>query len=320
MIRRILAALDGSARAVSVFDAAAEMAARFGATLRLFRAIHVPPEFPAAAAGSRSDPLPTHLAQRAQADLARIATRDSARLVMVESPIVRVGDPWRLIIDVSDESTPTSSWSAATAITRSTASWAPRPHGSPTSHTGACSWCTSASTGYWPWMQTRRTGRGHREAGGSAAAARVDVAAATAALPIPATLGATDLARLAVLGAADAGALSIPGPAGSRRSESDDERDWSDSSSDPLHASHLRRLPSKSCADAACTWPRSVERADWLGAVARPSEPARWPTADRSGHCPSVRANIAAIARATRAEPIPRAYASVAPGAIDRLS
>jgi len=103
MIRRILVALDGSARAVSVFDAAAEIAARFGASLRPFRAIHVPPEFPAAAAGSRADPLPAHLAQRAQDDLARIAARDSARLVTVEASIVRIGDPWRLIIDVSDE-------------------------------------------------------------------------------------------------------------------------------------------------------------------------------------------------------------------------
>ena len=48
MISRILVALDGSDRAPGVFAAAVELAARFRAALQPFRAVTVPPEFPAA--------------------------------------------------------------------------------------------------------------------------------------------------------------------------------------------------------------------------------------------------------------------------------
>jgi nucleotide-binding universal stress UspA family protein len=103
VIRRILVALDGSTRAPGVFDAAAEMAVRFGATLRPFRAIFVPPEFPPAAAGSRADPLPSRLVQQAYDELARISQRASLRVVRLEAPTVRMGEPWRLIIEVSED-------------------------------------------------------------------------------------------------------------------------------------------------------------------------------------------------------------------------
>jgi hypothetical protein len=63
VITKVLVALDGSARAPGVFDAAAEVAMLFGATLHPFRALFVPPEFPAAAVGSHSDPLPLHLSK-----------------------------------------------------------------------------------------------------------------------------------------------------------------------------------------------------------------------------------------------------------------
>jgi nucleotide-binding universal stress UspA family protein len=103
MIDRILVALDGSARAPGVFDVAADIGARFGATLQPFRAIFVPPEFPPAAAGSRADPLPSRLIQQALDDVARIVSQARPRNLVTKLPIVRIGDPSRLIITVSDE-------------------------------------------------------------------------------------------------------------------------------------------------------------------------------------------------------------------------
>ena len=61
MIARVLVALDDSARAEGVFDAASEIAQRFAARLHPLRVVSVPPEFPAAAAGSLADPLSTYL-------------------------------------------------------------------------------------------------------------------------------------------------------------------------------------------------------------------------------------------------------------------
>jgi universal stress protein F len=101
MIAKLLVALDGSVRAPSVFDAAVEVAARFGAGLQPFRAIFVPPEFPAAAAGSQRDPLPEHLSKAALDELVRLVAR--APDLAIAKPIVRVGQPWRLILEVADE-------------------------------------------------------------------------------------------------------------------------------------------------------------------------------------------------------------------------
>ena len=103
MIARVLVALDGSPRAPGVFDAAAVMAARFAATLFPFRALSVPPEFPAAAAGSRSDVLPDYLTRVALADLLRLVARPAATGVHVDTPTMRFGSPWRLIIEMSEE-------------------------------------------------------------------------------------------------------------------------------------------------------------------------------------------------------------------------
>jgi universal stress protein A len=103
VIARVLVALDGSPRAPGVFDAAAELAARFGATLFPFRALFVPPEFPPAAAGSRADTLPDHLSKVAIDDLLRLAARPALVGARIEAPTVRLGTPWRLIIELSDE-------------------------------------------------------------------------------------------------------------------------------------------------------------------------------------------------------------------------
>jgi universal stress protein A len=103
VIARVLVALDGSPRAPGVFDASAEISARFGATLFPFRALFVPPEFPAAAAGSRADALPDHMSRVAIDDLLRLAERPAPLGVRIAAPTVRVGTPWRLIIELSDK-------------------------------------------------------------------------------------------------------------------------------------------------------------------------------------------------------------------------
>ncbi len=74
MIRVILAALDRSSRASGVFQAASQLAARFGARLHVFRAITIPPEFPAAGAGgAKKDRLGPYLKTEALDELARLA-------------------------------------------------------------------------------------------------------------------------------------------------------------------------------------------------------------------------------------------------------
>jgi nucleotide-binding universal stress UspA family protein len=102
MIAKILVALDGSPRAAGVFDAAAEVALRFAAVLYPFRAIFVPPEFPAAAAGSPRDFLSEHMSTAAIHEVALLTTTRAPQLG-VDAPIVRLGQPWRLILEVADE-------------------------------------------------------------------------------------------------------------------------------------------------------------------------------------------------------------------------
>lgn len=101
MIQKILVALDGSLRAPAVFDAAAEIAERFGATLAVLRVIDVPPEFPAAAAGSLRDALPELLTRVALTELDFIVLRNPR--VTRELPLVRAGTPWRVILEVGDQ-------------------------------------------------------------------------------------------------------------------------------------------------------------------------------------------------------------------------
>jgi nucleotide-binding universal stress UspA family protein len=101
MIATILVALDGSPRAPGVFDAAAEVATRFGAALQPVRAIFVPPEFPAAGAGGHRDMLAEYLSKEAYDELVLLASRLPP--LAVATPIVRVGQPWRTILELADE-------------------------------------------------------------------------------------------------------------------------------------------------------------------------------------------------------------------------
>jgi len=101
MFQKILVAVDVSERAVAVFDAAAALAEKLGATLRVVQVISVPAEFPPAAAASHVDPLPAHLTALAVRYLKELAER--APLIATDEPIVAVGQPWRAILDTARE-------------------------------------------------------------------------------------------------------------------------------------------------------------------------------------------------------------------------
>ena len=100
MISRILVALDGSDQSARVFLSASKLARPFSAKLFLFRAIEIPPEFPASAFGSLRDPLPQVMEENAIRDLIEIA--QGAPDVPIEQPFVGHGPPWRAILDGAD--------------------------------------------------------------------------------------------------------------------------------------------------------------------------------------------------------------------------
>lgn len=101
MIHRILVALDDTAIAPRVLAVATEIAERFDAELHCFRAVMVPPEFPAAAANAApDDPLPAHLADEAAAALRGLAAGNPRALA--HPPEIGFGDPWRAIVEAGD--------------------------------------------------------------------------------------------------------------------------------------------------------------------------------------------------------------------------
>jgi nucleotide-binding universal stress UspA family protein len=102
MFHKILAAVDASERAPAVFDIASELARTMGARLYVARAITVPPEFPAAAAGSPADPLVARMAAIAMQDMTTLIARTSDD-VAIQPPIVRLGVPWKVILEIADE-------------------------------------------------------------------------------------------------------------------------------------------------------------------------------------------------------------------------
>jgi len=101
MLSRILVAVDASERMHGVFDAAAELAHKFHATLYVVRAITISPEFPPAAAGSEADPLPGHLKRAAFADLTLLWTR--APELAPTMPIVAFGQPSKVILEIAQD-------------------------------------------------------------------------------------------------------------------------------------------------------------------------------------------------------------------------
>jgi universal stress protein F len=102
VIARVLVAVDASPRAPAVVAAAVEIASRFGATVTLFRALSIPPDFPPAAHVGPADALPAFLTQEALAALHTLQGTLPPG-VLADAPIVRVGQSWRAILQVADD-------------------------------------------------------------------------------------------------------------------------------------------------------------------------------------------------------------------------
>jgi nucleotide-binding universal stress UspA family protein len=102
MFQKILAAVDGSEREQGVFDLAVDVARLSGARLYVMRVVLIPPEFPAAAAGSPADPLVSKMAAGAMQDLSRMIA-GAPDDVSMQPPIVRLGVPWKVILDIAEE-------------------------------------------------------------------------------------------------------------------------------------------------------------------------------------------------------------------------
>jgi nucleotide-binding universal stress UspA family protein len=98
VIESILVALDASALAPRVLSAALDLADALDATVVLFRAITIPPEFPPAAHVGQ-DPLPAFLEREAMEQLEALA-RGDARPIETELVVSR-GQPWRAIVDAA---------------------------------------------------------------------------------------------------------------------------------------------------------------------------------------------------------------------------
>ncbi len=97
---RVLAALDSTPRAQRVLESAVEVAECLEATVVPFRAVQVPPEFPAAAAFTPHDELPEFLVRQGHCDLKRMMAATSSR--RLTEPVVRIGQPWRSIVEAAD--------------------------------------------------------------------------------------------------------------------------------------------------------------------------------------------------------------------------
>ena len=95
MFTKILAAVDGSARAAGVANTALEVARRFGGKVHLYRAIEMPPDLVAAGANP-PDTLRPVLEQRVREELAALSR--NLPEAIVEPPSVMHGQPWRDII------------------------------------------------------------------------------------------------------------------------------------------------------------------------------------------------------------------------------
>jgi len=94
----ILAAVDGTARAQGVVDAAMEIAERFDGRVHLFRSVDVPTAIPPAAV-TQPDELPGILEAEAIESLKALASGRSR--VVVEKPDLVTPHPWQAILEAA---------------------------------------------------------------------------------------------------------------------------------------------------------------------------------------------------------------------------
>ena len=90
--KRILVALDGSARAPTVLDAAAQLAELAGARLVLYRAITVSPDLPREVLIETDTRLEDTLTRNARSELAQLA--EPLRPGLVEKIVTAFAIPW----------------------------------------------------------------------------------------------------------------------------------------------------------------------------------------------------------------------------------
>lgn len=95
LISKILLALDDSARAPRVAAAGGLLAARFGASLHPLRVVLLRP------GSATNDALPESQARDASSALAELSR--SLMDALVAPPRVRVGEPWRVIVELANE-------------------------------------------------------------------------------------------------------------------------------------------------------------------------------------------------------------------------
>jgi universal stress protein F len=100
MLKRIFIALDDSPRAPNVLARGVELARGVGASVRVYHAVTIPPEFPPAAATEHGDPLPAHLhrvaTERLRALVAGIAD------VPLELVVEESFRTWRTILEAAE--------------------------------------------------------------------------------------------------------------------------------------------------------------------------------------------------------------------------
>jgi len=101
-MKRILAALDASARAPFVRDSASELALRTGAKLILFRSVGLPGHIDESSVVHPQAELSDAMQREAEIDLKRHA--DACAPGLVERTLVQIGVPWEAICSAAKRS------------------------------------------------------------------------------------------------------------------------------------------------------------------------------------------------------------------------
>ena len=101
MIERVLIALDDSPRAPTVLAKGIDIARAAGASVLIYHAVAIPPEFPPAAATNGGDLLPAHLHRVATERLKALAS--GIRDVPCEILVEEAQRAWRAIIDAASK-------------------------------------------------------------------------------------------------------------------------------------------------------------------------------------------------------------------------
>jgi universal stress protein A len=99
-MKTLLVALDGSARARGVFDAAASLARALRARMILYRALVIPPDFSAPGGSTSPEQLAKYVTKEAHAEF--LALKTCATDVPCEIRIDETDQPWRAIVAAGD--------------------------------------------------------------------------------------------------------------------------------------------------------------------------------------------------------------------------